>query len=390
MCYKYLNDMELLNRRLKIDELASDSIFLWGARQTGKSTWLKATFTDAVYYDLLLPNVFMRLKRNPERLIEELKASSPDKVVIIDEVQQLPELLNAVHWLIENCGLRFILCGSSARKLKRLGSNMLGGRALKRQLFPFVSCEIPDFDILHAASNGMIPRHYLVGDAWNRLEGYVGNYLTQEIEAEALTRNLESFTRFLEVAALTDGEIVNYNNIAADCGVSAKAVKTYLDILVETMIGYFLPAYQKVQQRRLIKAPKFYMFDVGIVNYLCNRRRLTPGSAEFGHAFEHLIVQELFAYRSYERRREPLSYWRTAAGHEVDVVIGDAQVAIELKSTTDVQPRQLKGLKAFKQEHPGARAIVVSLDAMLRMVGDIEVWPATQFLRALWNGDIWS
>ncbi len=378
----------ILNRIIAIPELEQDSVFLWGARQTGKSTLLKSIYPEAHYYDLLLPDVYSRLQRRPELLIQELEHLGHSELVIIDEVQMLPNLLNAVHWLIVNRDIRFLLCGSSARKLKRLGANMLGGRAVRRQLFPLVSREIPDYDVIKAVNNGMLPRHYLIKDPWNRLEGYIGNYLQQEIEAEALSRNLSTFSRFLEVAALTDGEMVNYNSIATDCGASANTVKAYFDILQETMIGYMIPSFRNVQKRRLIKAPKFYFFDIGIVNYLCNRRKLEPGSADFGHGFEHLIVQELMAYLSYTHSRKSLSYWRTTSGYEVDIIYGDAEVAIEVKSSTEVQSRHLKGLKAFSEEHPAARTIIVSLDNVYRKVGQVEVWPVTQFLNALWNGDI--
>ena len=378
----------ILDRILTIPELEEDSVFLWGARQTGKSTLLKNIYPEAHYYDLLLPDVYSRLQRKPERLIQELQHLDHNELVIIDEVQMLPNLLNAVHWLIVNRNIRFLLCGSSARKLKRLGANMLGGRAVRRQLFPLVSREIPDFDIVKAVNNGMLPRHYLINDPWNRLEGYIGNYLQQEIEAEALSRNLSTFSRFLEVAALTDGEMVNYQNIATDCGVSANTIKAYFDILQETMIGYYIPAFRNVQKRRLIKAPRFYFFDVGIVNYLCNRRKMEPGSTDFGHGFEHLIVQELMAYLSYTHSRKTISYWRTTSGYEVDIIYGDAEVAIEVKASSEVQSRHLKGLKAFSEEHPAARAIIVSLDAAYRRINQVEVWPVTQFLNALWNGDI--
>lgn len=378
----------ILDRILTIPELEEDSVFLWGARQTGKSTLLKSIYPEAHYYDLLLPDVYSRLQRKPERLIQELQHLDHNELVIIDEVQMLPNLLNAVHWLIVNRDIRFLLCGSSARKLKRLGANMLGGRAVRRQLFPLVSREIPDFDIVKAVNNGMLPRHYLINNPWNRLEGYIGNYLQQEIEAEALSRNLSTFSRFLEVAALTDGEMVNYQNIATDCGVSANTIKAYFDILQETMIGYYIPAFRNVQKRRLIKAPRFYFFDVGIVNYLCNRRKMEPGSTDFGHGFEHLIVQELMAYLSYTHSRKTISYWRTTSDYEVDIIYGDAEVAIEVKSSSEVQSRHLKGLKAFSEEHPAARIIIVSLDAAYRRINQVEVWPVTQFLNALWNGDI--
>ena len=378
----------MLKRFLTIPELQDDSVFLWGARQTGKSTLLKSLFPRARYYDLLLPDAYSRLQRKPELLIQELDQANPDDLVIIDEVQMLPQLLNAVHWLIVNRNLRFLLCGSSARKLKRLGANMLGGRAAKRQLYPLVSSEIPDFDIVKAVNNGMLPRHYLINVPWNRLEGYIGNYLQQEIEAEALTRNLNSFSRFLEAAALTNGEMVNYNSIATDCGISANTVKGYFEILQDTMVGYMLPAFGKAQKRRIIKAPKFYFFDVGIVNYLCNRRKMEPGSVDFGHALEHLIFHEMTAYLSYAHQRKGLSYWRTTSGYEVDLVYGDAEVAIEIKSTKEVQSRHLKGLKAFCEEHPTARAIIISLDVACRTMNQVEVWPVSQFLKALWNGDI--
>ena len=378
----------ILDRILTIPELEEDSVFLWGARQTGKSTLLKSIYPEAHYYDLLLPDVYSRLQRKPELLIQELQHLDHNELVVIDEVQMLPNLLNAVHWLIVNRDIRFLLCGSSARKLKRLGANMLGGRAVRRQLFPLVSREIPDFDVVKAVNNGMLPRHYLINDPWNRLEGYIGNYLQQEIEAEALLRNLSTFSRFLEVAALTDGEIVNYQSIATDCGVSANTIKAYFDILQETMIGYYIPAFRNVQKRRLIKAPRFYFFDIGIVNYLCNRRKMEPGSTDFGHGFEHLIVQELMAYLSYTHSRKTISYWRTTSGYEVDIIYGDAEVAIEVKSSTEVQSRHLKGLKAFSEEHPAARTIIVSLDTAYRKMNQVEVWPVTQFLNALWNGDI--
>lgn len=378
----------ILSRILAIPELQEDSVFLWGARQTGKSTLLKTIYPEAHYYDLLLPDVYSRLQRKPELLIQELEHLGHDELVIIDEVQMLPKLLNAVHWLIVNRNIRFLLCGSSARKLKRLGANMLGGRAVRRQLYPLVSREIPDFDLIKAVNNGMLPRHYLTSDPWIRLEGYIGNYLQQEIEAEALSRNLNAFVRFLEVAALTNGEMVNYNNIATDCGISANTIKAYFDILQETMLGYMLPAFSTVQKRRLIKAPKFYFFDVGLVNYLCNRRKMEPGSADFGHAFEHLIIQELIAYVSYAHLRKKLSYWRTTSGYEVDIVYGDAEVAIEIKSAQEIQSKHLKGLKAFSEEHPSARTIVVSLDAARRVMNNVEVWPVEQFFKALWQGDI--
>lgn len=382
----------MIDRLLELREIQEDSLFLWGARQTGKSTFLKAKYPDARYYDLLLPREFTRLQRNPSLLIDELSLAEEGELVIIDEIQELPALLNAVQWLMVNKELRFILCGSSARKLKRVGANLLGGRALRRQMFPLVSAEIPDFNLVRALNNGMLPRHYLVENASQRLQGYIGNYLKQEIEAEALSRNLDVFARFLEIAALTDGEMVNYNNIATDCGVSAKTIKEYYTILQDTQLGYMIPAYEKVMQRRLIKAPKFYLFDIGIVNGLCNRYGLQPGSADFGHAFEHFVIQEIVAWLGYSNSEYQLNYWHTASGYEVDAVIRDIKgnivAAIEMKSVEEVQSRHLRGLKALGEEHPDARLFVVSLDARPRLFHGVEVDPVMDFLKKMWKGEI--
>lgn len=384
----------MIERILKIEDVQTDSVFLWGARQTGKSTLLVNLFPDATYIDLLRLDTFERLRRNPSLLREDLQSKQPGDIVIIDEVQKLPDLLNEVQWLIVRKDIHFILSGSSARKLKRYGTNLLGGRALRCRLLPLVSAEIPDFNLIKACNNGMLPRHYLTENATKRLQAYVGDYLQQEIMAEALSRNLSSFTRFLEVAALSDGEMVNYNNIASDCGVSAVTVKEYFSILEETLVGFMLPAYTKVRQRRVIKAPKFYYFDVGIVNYLTHRGNLLPGSADFGHAFEHFIVQELVAYVDYRQKHVVLSYWRTASGIEVDVVVSDEYssdilFAIEIKSSEEIQNRHLKGLRSFRDEYSDTKLIVVGLDKISRATEDgISVLYATDFLKALWDGEL--
>lgn len=341
----------MLKRLLDENALTVDSTFLFGARQTGKTTLLLELFPDARFYDLLESNTFERLQRNPSLLRQDLEMCDSNTLVIIDEVQSLPVLLNEVQWLMVRKGIRFILSGSSARKLKRGGANMLGGRAMQTDLYPLVSAEIPDFDLIRAVNQGMIPRHYLADSDryWQMLQAYVAVYLREEIKAEALVRNLSTFTRFLEVAALTDGEMVNYSNIAQDCGVDSKTVAGYFSILEETLIGYMIPAFSKVVKRKLRQAPRFYYFDVAIPNYLLGRRSLTPGSSDFGHAFEHLVVQEIVAYLGYHRMLESLSYWHTYSDYEVDAVLGDAEVAIEIKSTSEVQSRHLRGLKAFKR-----------------------------------------
>ena len=378
----------MLNRILQISNELDDSIFLFGARQTGKSTILRQQFPKAVYIDLLDTEVKSRLSRRPVLLYETIKDKPENTLVIIDEIPEVPELLNEVHRLISERHIIFILCGSSARKLKRKGKNTLGGRALPVYLYPFVSAEIPDFDIDHAVSYGMIPSHYLAKNPQRRLAAYIQVYLKEEIKEEALVRNLNAFQRFLEVAALTDGEMVNNNNIAQDCGVSATTVSAYFDILEDTLIGYRIPAFTKVMKRRLVQAPRFYYFDVGIANHLLHRKELVRGTTDYGHAFEHLVVQEIYAWMHYSHSEEQLSYWRTYTGVEVDVVIGDARVAIEIKSVEEVMTRHLKGLKAFGEEHPQSRRIIVSLDKFNRHMGDIECIHVLDFFKLLWSEGI--
>lgn len=378
----------MLQRILDLHNEIDSSIFLFGARQTGKSTILRQQFPQSIYIDLLDNNVKERYRRRPSLLYEVLIEKAEGTLVIIDEIPEVPDLLNEVHRLIVERGLVFILCGSSARKLKRKGHNTLGGRAFPVYLYPFVSAEIPDFDIDRAVTYGMIPPHYLAKNPARLLAGYIDIYLKEEIKEEALVRNLDAFHRFLEVAALTDGEIVNNNNIAQDCGVHATTVNAYFDILEDTLMGYRIPAFRKVMKRRLMQAPKFYYFDIGVVNHLLHRKELVRGTPEYGHAFEHLVIQELYAWLHYTHSDETLSYWRTYTGLEVDAVIGDARVAIEIKSVEDVMTKHLKGLKAFGEEHPQSRKIIVSLDRINRRIGDIECIYVLDFFKELWGNGI--
>lgn len=363
------------------------SVFLFGSRQSGKTTLLLERFPNAIMYDLLERTTFERLQRNPALFEQELNLVEEGSLVIVDEIPLLPALLDQVHRLIVRRNLRFILCGSSARKLKRQGVNTLGGRALPVFLYPFVSAELPDFDLIKAINQGMLPRHYLTDSstAWKRLQAYISVYLKEEIRAEALVRNLQGFNRFMEVAALTDGEMVTYSNIASDCGIDTKTVKEYFAILQDTLVGYTIPAYTKMVKRKIRQNPKFYYFDVAIVNYLLGRKHLQPGSADFGHAFEHFMMQEIIAYLGYNGYENKLSYWHTYNNYEIDAILGDGDVAIEFKSCKEVQTRHLSGLKAFKEEHPQARLIIVSLDEVPRMLNNVEVLPATDFLQKLWN-----
>ena len=378
----------MINRILNLDNEHNDSLFVWGARQVGKTTLIREVYPNAVYYDLLQAKDFERLFRNPSLLGEDLAALNSNDTVVIDEVQKIPQLLDEVHSLIFRKNIRFILSGSSPRKLKRQGANLLGGRALKAILYPLVSAEIPDFDIYKAVRYGMLPRHYLISDPWKRLGAYIGVYLNEEIRAEAMSRNLRNFSRFMEIAAFSNGEIVVYKNIAQDCGIDYRTVKDYFDILVDTLVGYMIPCFVHTKKRRSIQAPKFYYFDVGIANYLRNRRNVQLGSTDFGHAFEHFIIQELIAYLGYNEKEEQLSYWRTSSGYEVDAIIGNGCVAIEIKSVEEIQSRHTKGLKAFQEDFPDCRLIAVSFDSRPRIANGIEIYPANIFLKKLWNHEI--
>ena len=380
----------MLERLLKLQEIKDDSLFLWGSRQTGKSTLLKRMFPEAQMYDLLKTDTRMAFQLRPALLREECELLDKGELVIIDEVQKVPALLDEVHWLIENRELRFILSGSSARKLRRSGANLLGGRALRCTLFPLVSAEIPDFDLQRGLNHGMLPRHYLSTNPTKRIRAYIGDYLQQEIVEEAIIRQLDSFTRFLQVAALNNSEIVNYTNVAQDCGISAKTVKEYFTILEETMLGFYLPAFTRVVKRRVIQSPKFYYFDVAIPHHLLNRGQLQPETDIYGHALEHLIIQELRAFLSYNNRENKmLSYWRTLDNkYEVDAVIGNAEVAIEIKSSNHITSRDTRGLKVFGEEYPNAKLILLSMEERPRIFNNIEIWPVTQFLSKLWKGGI--
>jgi predicted AAA+ superfamily ATPase len=384
----------MYRRILNLPLSASETCFLWGPRQTGKSTLLKTLYPNAKRYDLLLSDQYQRLLLQPGLIREEclaigLEAENQTSPIIVDEVQKIPILLDEIHWLIENRKLRFILCGSSARKVRRGRGNLLGGRAVRYELHPLVYPEIPNFSLERALNAGLLPRHYQSSNPHQLLQAYVGDYLKEEIAAEALTRNIPAFSRFLQIASLSNGELTNYNNIASECGVSAPTVKEYFLILEDTLVGRMLPAFRKRAKRRLIGAPKFFFFDIGIVAHLTRRGKVKPGSELFGRAFEHLIYMELTAHSGYSEVNYPIAYWKTASGFEVDFVLGEHEIAVEVKSTDMVTNKQLKGIRAFKEEYQARRYIVVSMDTNPRRTEDgIEILPWQVFLDRLWANQI--
>lgn len=366
----------------------TESAFLWGARQTGKSTLLKMLYPDALYFDLLLSNEFDRFLRNPSLLRETVEADRSPGPVIIDEIQRLPSLLNDVQWLIVNRNRRFILSGSSSRKILRAGANLLGGRALRYELYPLIYKEIPDFDLVRALNNGLLPRHYLAKNTTRLISAYVGSYLRDEIMAEARIRNISSFSHFLETAVFSNGEIVNYSNIATECGVSPPTVREYFQILEDTLIGRFLPSYQKKPKRRVILSPRFYFFDVGIANFLLKRGTIVPGSESFGHAFEHFIYHELYSHSHYSGLNYPISYWRTTSQIEVDFILGDNEAAVEVTATSIAHEKHMRGLISFAEEYNVRNLILVTNDPQPRKAGRVMIMPWRHFLERLWAGEI--
>ncbi len=379
----------MYQRQQIFNGLGNESAFLWGARQTGKSTLLKSLYPGSLYFDLLLSDVFLPLQSRPSLLREAvIQADTHRQPVIIDEIQRIPMLLNEVHWLMTNHGIRFILSGSSPRNILRSGIHLLVGRALKYELYPLVYPEISDFGLKRALNYGLLPRHYLSTTPQKLLAAYIGSYLRDEIMSEARIRNITAFTRFLEAAAFSNGEIVNFTNIASDCGVSSPTIKEYFNILEDTLTGRFLPSFQKKAKRRVIAAPKFYYFDVGIANYLLKRKDITPGSDVFGRTFEHFIYQEIYAHSKYSELNYNINYWRTASQLEVDFVLGDGEVAIEVKGTEMAHPRHINGLKNFDEEYHPKKMFLITNEAFARRIGLIDMLPWKVFLDMLWGGQI--
>jgi predicted AAA+ superfamily ATPase len=376
--------LSVYQRLLQIDLGDHNVAFLWGPRKVGKTTLLRQQFPHAKFYDLLNTELKTQFLLRPARLREEVLANK-DNVVVVDEVQKVPALLDEIHWCVENTATTFILCGSSARKLRHGAANLLGGRAWRYELFPLTTREIGEYNIDRILNHGLIPQHYQEAKPERSLRGYVMDYLEQEIHAEALTRNVPAFAAFLEAVTLTHGQLINYATIARDCGVSSKTVREYYQILEDTLLGHTLPPWRKSKKRRLIETAKFYLFDPGVVRALSGMRRIQPGTEEFGRAFEHFVTEEVRAYLSYSEKYLPMTFWRTSTGLEVDLIVGNLDLAIECKATTQVDERHTKGLRALQEDQRVKRAIVVSLDNTARqLAGGITVYPWSVFCQKLW------
>ena len=372
----------MFDRALILPPSGTETLFLWGPRQTGKTTLLRSTYPDALWLDLLKADEFRRYVERPERLRGELEAAPNVRQVVIDEVQKVPALLDEVHWLHENRGVRFALCGSSARKVKRGRANLLGGRAIRYALFGLVARELgAQFDLDRLLNDGYLPGILAAHRPRRLLSSYVADYLKEEIAAEGLVRNLPVFSEFLNIAALSDTGLVNFSAIARECGVSSPTIKGYFGILVDTLVALWLPAWRRRPKRRVIGAPKFYFADVGVVNVLARRGTLAPRSAVYGHAFENWVFHELSAAIAYGDGLEELSYWRLASGVEVDFVLGDMRVALEAKATAKVTVDHLRGLRQLRLDHPEVEClVVVCLEPRRRVTEDgIVIVPAREF-----------
>jgi uncharacterized protein len=363
--------------------LAQKSHFLLGPRQTGKSFLIARVLQEARVYDLLDSTVYLALSHNPARLAQEL--TPQDRLVVIDEIQRLPELLNEVHRLIETRGIRFLLTGSSARKLRRAGVNLLGGRARTKYLHPLTAHELgPQFDLTRAMERGLLPSIYFSDDPTADLQAYAGSYLQQEIVAEGAMRNVPAFSRFLRVAALCNGTIVNFTNVANDAQVARTTVYEYFEILKDTLVLHELPAWKKTQKRKPLSSSKYYFFDVGVAATLQGRVSRV-GTPEFGEAFETYLMHELSSYRDYVSG-EPLHYWRSTSGFEVDFILGE-HTAVEVKAKANVSPQDLKSLRALAEEQKLKRYLCVSLEPRAREVDGVTILPVHEFLNALWVGE---
>ena len=384
--------MSHVKRILTIDLPPRKSAFLWGPRKTGKSTYLREKFPQSIVYDFLQTDLFLEFSKRPSLLRERLLAKESQALkqpVILDEAQKIPQILDEVHWLVENKGLRFILCGSSARKLKRGKANLLGGRAWRFEMFPLVSAELVDLDLLKVLNHGMIPIHYLEDSSEKSLKAYTQDYLKEEVIAEGLTRNIPAFSRFFDAMAYSHGELTNYSNIARDCGVDSKTVREYYQILVDTLMGRLVEPFKRRQDRQIItKAAKFYLFDVGVAGSIMKRKIAEARGESFGKAFEHFLLMELVAHSSYNELDYEINFWRTKSGLEIDFVLAKGEVAIEVKGSSRVEQRDLRPMMAFVGEYAPKKALLVCNEREERVQGRIRIMPWRRFLEDLWGGKI--
>ena len=374
--YKRIIDLQSL--------VAKNSYFLFGPRTTGKTSLIKKQLSDAITFDLLESDTYDELQRRPQALADKILNS--EKIVVIDEIQKLPRLLDEIHRLIEKKGTRFLLTGSSTRKLRKAGVNMLGGRAREAQLFPLVSAEISDFDLLKYLRFGGLPRVYQSQEPIEDLKAYARIYLNEEIKMEAAVRNYDRFVRFMETMALSNGQEINYAALSSDSGVPARTIEGHIEVLKDTLIGFELMPFNKTIKRKAITKSKFYFFDCGVANYFSGRLPLAENSSDLGVSFEQFMILEVRAYLSYNKMNKSMTYWRTR-DFEVDLIIGN-EVAIEFKFSKLFKPEFLKGLHALKEERLLKKFYLVGRFQSSGQHQDIEYFNYADFLKKLWSGQI--
>ena len=374
-----------IQRQLQLAPLlAKKSFFLFGPRATGKTTLVRQQLAEKAFIiDLLDSRYFLRLSSAPHEL-ESLIAATPADIIVIDEIQRIPELLNEIHRLIETRHLTFLLTGSSARKLRRGKANLLAGRVWNAGMFPLIYHEIPDFDLSRYLRYGGMPAVYLSAYPEEELDAYVNTYLKEEILAEGLIRRLPPFSRFLKTIALANSEMINFTKLANDCQVPPSTVTEYVGLLEDTLVGFLLPAWTESKKRKAIKTGKFYFFDPGITHMLAGTEALDRNSNLYGKSFEQFICMELRAYLSYRRKKLPLTYWRSKSGHEVDFLIG-TRTAIEVKGSRKIGRNDFKGLNYLKEEGVFHNLILVSQDPVSTLTDSILTVPWQKFLSDLWK-----
>jgi predicted AAA+ superfamily ATPase len=369
------------------DLLRKKSFFLFGPRATGKSTLVCRQLSDsATVIDLLNFRYFLRLSAAPQDL-EALIEANPSGIVVIDEIQRIPELLNEVHRLIEGRKMRFLLTGSSGRKLRRGQANLLAGRVWEARLFPLIWKEAPRFNLEKYLRYGGLPAVYLSDFPEEELDAYVNTYLKEEILAEGLIRNLPPFARFLRSIALANGEVINFTKLANDCQVAPSTVREHIGLLEDTLVGFLLPAWTASRKRKAIKSGKFYFFDPGVTHTLAGTRVLDRNSDLYGKSFEQFIGMEIRAYLSYSRNKLSYTYWRSTHGHEVDFLIGE-KAAVEVKATSRLTLRDYRGLMALAEERVFTDLFLVSQDPVAARQGNVRAFHWEEFLRKLWRGEI--
>lgn len=384
-----------VNRVLKFDLPQGRSAFLWGARKTGKTTFLHNRFPNALFIDLLQSEVLAKYSLNPEYIRSEILAIDADQrknlVVVIDEIQKVPKLLNEIHWMIENIqNVSFVLCGSSSRKLKSSGANLLGGRAWKYQMLPLCYFETKELDWFKIFNRGLIPEHYNLELSEKSLSAYVYDYLINEIQIEANIRKREPFIKFLDVMAISHTEMINFTNIARDCGVSKATVKSYFEILKDMYVGYFLYPYKKRKTRQIVtQIPKFYLFDTGVANYLSRFHYKEFRGTESGKAFEHYLFLELKAYQIMTDSRDELTYYRDSTGNEVDFVFQNHGFEVKIKK--NITSKDIKGLLIFGKEYNYNLNVICTCDIKrIEKFGDqiVTIWPVQIFLESMWGNKL--